>query len=844
MYREVLLIRLITLPALACAVFMFDVQHRIIGLVVVASAIVQLPLLARQLRHRGALPPMYALHDIVGLSVVCLLEPALMLPIITLIVATLAYSATAFGRAVAWRMATIATCFMVAGVLVNRPPNGAGILVVYGVAVCAVVVACSQSSITNESIRRAVTDVLESTDTVVWEATGDQQDPSFVYGPIERMYGWPVEHHSESGYWAERLHPDDAHLAEIAETELAAGRNHMLRYRFRTASGEYRWVEDHTTAVVDESGRVIGSRGTSRDVTDKVEAELLAARYMEFVHSLPLGVAVLELRDLADPTSFVVVGANAAIDRLGTQPLSNQVGRRLIDVRPEAFVAPGSGPSVAQLAASVVRRPRSVAVEDVEVATSEGAERIVSMRVTPLPGNHVALVVEDVTVLTRARRSLEFQAYHDLVTGLPNRSRFRMSVEAWLEDEATERVVVALLDLDQFKEVNDAFGHDRGDDLLAAVGKALQGCAPEGGLTARLGGDEFAVAVRNGDVSAAALGESIVAAFTRPLQLVGGMMLQASVSVGAAEWPVHAETVETLLQRADVAMYVAKRQNRGSVVYSTELDRSSARRVILMADLRRALDAGELTLHYQPIVHLETGLVTRVEALLRWEHPELGLLLPGEFIELTEFNNMNRPVVLAVARQALEALRRWRALGHEVGVSINVGGHSLADQALVDDVIQLVRNADVPPMSFGIELTERQLLLDTTTSMASFHRLSDAGIWISIDDFGTGASSLWALRQIPARELKIDRSFVEDLRRGDGTLIRSIVALAHDLALQVVAEGVEDEVTYRWLREHGCDHVQGFLLARPMPDWQVELLFGSPLRPSRPLRSASSGGMF
>ena len=221
------------------------------------------------------------------------------------------------------------------------------------------------------------------------------------------------------------------------------------------------------------------------------------------------------------------------------------------------------------------------------------------------------------------------------------------------------------------------------------------------------------------------------------------------------------------------------------------------------------------------------------KALIRWEHPELGLLHPAEFIELTELNNLNREVVLTVVRQGLETLSRWRHNGADVGLSVNIGGRTLADTELIGEIVDLVAEARLPKHSFGIELTERHLLLDTQATLRSLERLAAADIWLSIDDFGTGSSSLWALRQIPANELKIDRSFVEDLRRGQSGIIRSIVAMAHDLGLEVVAEGVEDEVTYQWLRDSGCDHVQGYLVAPPMPAWQVELMFQLPCRPGR-----------
>jgi diguanylate cyclase (GGDEF)-like protein len=576
------------------------------------------------------------------------------------------------------------------------------------------------------------------------------------------------------------------------------------------------------------------------DVDVPQAAGLGVERYVQFVASLPLGVLILELLDLNDTTSFVIRAANPAVDHFSPAPLAGSIGRRLIDVRPELFEA--AGRPLLESVANSLRARRPVHIDGLDLRPLGYVDVHVSMWITPLPGNHVAVLVEDVSEIIEARSTLESLAYTDQLTGLPNRAALHTKMAAMLAaaDRDSTSVTLALLDMDQFKEVNDAFGHGLGDELLASVAAALVRSAPHGATVARLGGDEFAVITRLSSGEAGSLGDQLRQTFERPLRLNSGLTLQASVSIGLASYPDQADSPETLLQRADVAMYTAKRQNVGCAVYAPELDRSSARRVTLLGDLRRAIDDGELVLHYQPIVEIATGMIRRVEGLIRWEHPELGVLQPAEFIELTELNNLNRGVVCMVVRQGLEALSRWQRSGSSIGLSVNVGGHSLADTELIDDVISLVRAADVPPGSFGLELTERLLLVDPQTSLRSFERLAAAGIRLSIDDFGTGASSLWALREIPADELKIDRAFVDDLRLGDATMIRSIVAMAHAIGLVVVAEGVEDEVTYRWICDSGCDYVQGYLFARPMPAWQVELMFGLPCRPSRSQRDAGA----
>ena len=729
---------------------------------------------------------------------------------------------------------------LVASSLVTRADHGMGALVVLALGLCVAGALGIRAARAASALHRAVADTLETTDTVLWESPGDSVVPTAIFGPIERLFGWTIEEHLRPGMWPSLVHPEDQEIIETTERAAAAGEPHALRYRLRARTGEYRWIEEHVAVVRSDRGQITHRRGVARDVTDAVAARALAERYVQFIDSLPLGALIVELVDAEDPTSLVIRGVNEAMDRFSPRPMADTIGQRLTDARPDLTDGEAASAVVALLADSV-RSQRPAFLEAIEVKRLGPEPLRVSMWITPLTGNHVAVLAQDMTEIVEARGLLESLAYRDALTQLPNRTALHLDLARMLAeaDETGGGVTLAVIDLDQFKEVNDAFGHGLGDELLVGVADALTRCVPAGATIARLGGDEFAVVAPVDGGDAARLGDLLRGAFERPLKLSSGLTLQASISVGLASYPDQAESAEMLLQRADVAMYTAKRQSFGTAVYAPEADRSSARRVTLLGDLRRAIDDGELTLHYQPIVETASGMVQRVEGLIRWEHPEHGLLLPAEFIELTELNNLNRGVVLTVVRQGLETLSRWHRSGAGVGLSVNIGGHSLADAELIDEIIDLVHAARLPMHSFGIEHTERQLLLDTHASLSSFRRLADSGIWLSIDDFGTGSSSLWALRAIPAHELKIDRTFVEDLRRGEGALLRSIVAMSHDLGLEVVAEGVEDEVTYQWLRDAGCDHAQGYLFAAPMPAWQVELMFAAPCRPGAVRRGAA-----
>ncbi|MGD9705659.1 MAG: EAL domain-containing protein [Acidimicrobiia bacterium] len=836
LWRDIVAVRIATMVALAAAVATIDLVHSAVVWVALLVAALQVPVLLWTLRRVHALRPIFPLVDAVVLGAVVLLEPGLLPLIGCLIIATAAYSASTFGRSIGVLVAVVGASMLAASAVAHRPADWLPTLLVFVAGLQTAVVICSKAASVANAMRQAVGDVLESVDTVVWESSGDTLDATSIYGPIERMLGWPLEKHLEPGSWEELVHLDDRHVVDHAKQATAAGTGHTIRYRIQTLSGDYRWIEDTVSVAKNDRGEVTHTRGLCRDVSDAVAASQFAERYVQFIESLPLGVLILELVDPTDATSFVVRAANPAIEPFSPTPMTDTIGQRLIDARPDVFQSHnGDGIGLVEIVADAVRRQQPAFIEALDVIRRDGVELHVSMWITPLAGNYVAVLSEDVSEIVKARRMLESLAYRDPLTALPNRTALHNELDKMLAASDAEGygVTLAVLDLDQFKEVNDAFGHRLGDELLIAVTNALRCCSPAGAIVARLGGDEFAVLARLDVEDAARLGDQLRSAFERPLRLDSGLTLQASASIGLATYPEQADSAATLLQHADVAMYMAKRQNIGAAVYAPELDRSSARRVTLLGDLRRAIDDGELTLHYQPIIDIDTGMVRRVEGLIRWEHPELGLLHPAEFIELTELNNLNRGVVHTVVRQGLETLGRWRRNGAEVGLSVNIGGRTLADTELIGEIVDIVSEARLPRHSFGIELTERHLLLDTEATLRSLERLAAADIWLSIDDFGTGSSSLWALRQIPAHELKIDRSFVEDLRRGQSGIIGSIVAMAHDLGLEVVAEGVEDEVTYQWLRDSGCDHVQGYLVAPPMPAWQVELMFHLPCRPGR-----------
>jgi diguanylate cyclase (GGDEF)-like protein len=420
-----------------------------------------------------------------------------------------------------------------------------------------------------------------------------------------------------------------------------------------------------------------------------------------------------------------------------------------------------------------------------------------------------------------ADRILEHQALHDALTGLPNRKlladRAQLALAARPREETP--LVLMLMDLDRFKQVNDTFGHHAGDLLLQEVSRRLQAALRESDTVARLGGDEFAVLLPRTDAAGAvATARQLVRALDAPF-LIESRALQVGASVGIAVAPGHGTDPATLLRRADVAMYAAKRAKLGHAVYVPELDHNSADRLTLASELRRAIERDELVLHYQPKLDLATGSVTGAEALVRWQHPRRGLLPPAEFIEMAEETELIRPLCLWVLDVALRECARWQRTGRPMSVAVNLSMLNLRDEHLPDIIAERLHTWGVRPEALVLEMTESALMADPEQALSIVHRLSQLGVHLAIDDFGTGNSSLGYLARLPVSELKIDRSFVSHMTSGrnEATIVRSTINLAHDLGLKVVAEGIEDRATWDLLAGMGCDIGQGNYISPPQP---------------------------
>ena len=423
----------------------------------------------------------------------------------------------------------------------------------------------------------------------------------------------------------------------------------------------------------------------------------------------------------------------------------------------------------------------------------------------------------------RVEQSIRHMAHHDALTGLPNRSLFRDRLTHAMAqaDRYHQKLAVMFLDLDRFKAINDTLGHNVGDQLLKIAAERLRSCVRDSDTVARLGGDEFTVIVEDivEDHDAAAVAQKILDTLSQPFNLYGHEVF-ISVSVGVTLYPSDDENADNLLRNADSAMYRAKEFGRNNFqFYVAEMNIKARERLRLESSLRRALDRNEFMLYYQPRVSLESGRVIGAEALLRWRHPEMGLVPPSEFIPILDETGMIIPVGDWALREACRQNREWQDRGlPPIRVAVNLSVRQFMQKDLADTIVRALEAANLSAEHLEVEITEDLFLEHNQTNIITLARLKNMGIHISIDDFGTGYSSLSYLKRLPIDTLKIDQSFVRDIGDPDNKAIASaIIAMASSLRLNVLAEGVETDEQLAFLRAQGCNEIQGFSFSHPLP---------------------------
>ena len=650
----------------------------------------------------------------------------------------------------------------------------------------------------------------------------------FGHGTLETM--------STDEWRSQSIHPEDLPRVQRLLQAHIVGESDQFdsEHRIRGAAGDWVWVRSRGKVVErDEAGSPLRMAGTARDITAIRSAERERRVALEVLRSMSEAVGVIDL-------DFRFISVNPSFSRITGYSEEEVLGRAasLLDSSQHS-------PDFYRRVREILERTGHWAGEMWQRRKDDeeflGWIEMSEVRDTLGVRSHFVAVVNDITDKKRAEQELRYLANYDTLTGLPNRALLserlgRAIVRARRQET---RVAVLFLDLDRFKDINDSLGHAAGDRLLKAAATRLQATVSASDTVARLGGDEFTVVLEDVESVSAVerMAREILLAFAAPLDLDERHDVNITPSLGISLYPDHGLVPTDLLKFADTAMYQAKAEGRNTYqIYNETMDAEARHRAALISALRKAMDRGEFKLVYQPRMSLSDGSITGVEALLRWHSPELGEVSPTVFVPLAEESGLILAIGEWVMREACTRLEGWRKLGLlDLSVGINVSVLQLLRGNLADFLDTLLRAHNLPADRIELELTESMVMQNAQQATAVLNALRQVGASLAIDDFGTGYSSLVYLKRLPIDTLKIDKEFVDDLTRDpdDEAITSTIITMGHSLGLNVIAEGVETEEQLDFLREHGCDEIQGHWLSRPLePDaclafirnWQPETL--------------------
>lgn len=659
------------------------------------------------------------------------------------------------------------------------------------------------------------------------------------------------------------IHPE--HVARgFFETEqeiIRTGRPMLdMEELIRDSGGKLKWLLTSKLPVRDAKGEVIGIVGVARDITERKRSESLHVGQAHLLKMIALGSPLVDVfsslillieAHVSDVTgSILMLAPDGKHIVNGAAPNLDPAYCRMIE---GAEIGPAMGSC-----GTAMWRGEQVVVSDIEtdplwadykalvapygfracwsapIRSYQGKVLGTFALYSRISGEPTAECMKLVGMATHiagiaierkeAEDSIQFMAHHDTLTGLPNRSMLDERVASAIEaaDDCGGTMTLAFIDLDNFKLVNDSLGHHAGDELLKIVATRMLRCVRASDSIVRLGGDEFVIlingAMRRGESVEDRL-RAVREAIAEPV-VIEGRSFQVTCSMGVAAYPEHGRNVTELLARADVAMYRAKEIGRDAMqVFTAELANRAHEKLERQEELRRALAQGELFLQYQPQMDLATGRIFAVEALIRWRHPERGLIGPGDFIPLAEETGLIGPIGDWTLRAACRQNKAWQVSGlPPIVVSVNVSARQFQEKDWVERVAAALEESGLEARYLELELTESLIMQDVQQAVETMHRLEKLGVHLAIDDFGTGYSSLASLKSFPVGRLKIDRSFVKDLPEDgdDAAIARAVISLARTLQLRVIAEGVETREQMDFLREAGCDEIQGYYLSRPI----------------------------
>jgi len=654
----------------------------------------------------------------------------------------------------------------------------------------------------------------------------------FFDDKIESLTGYPKEtFNAREKRWADMVVEEDLEASKkiLVDVLKRHKTSYVREYRIRNREGGIAWVQERSHLVYGKDGRIHCISGVFFDITEHQRAlaslQESEERHRTVLEAAPDPVAVY---DVEGRITYV----NPAFSRVFGWSL-NEIKGVDFNFVPEGNLVKG------EFVLDNVYNGETFSGIETRRLTKDG--RVVDVSISgaafsDIHGKSLGNVItfQDITEKKKKEEEIAFIAYHDTLTGLPNRKSFYLRLEDVLSqfrrrsDDASWALL--FLDLDRFKIINDTLGHDVGDELLKAVARRIRECLRKTDDIFRLGGDEFTVILSSlsQGIDVAKVAEKIREKVSTPV-VIKTHELQIWISIGISVYPNDGADVETLVKNADMALYAAKEEKEGYRFFTDEMNRKALERMQLERNLRFALERDEFVIYYQPLVDSDEQVVG-MEALLRWQHPELGLLPPGKFIGLAEETGAIIPIGEWVLRSACQQVKRWQDKGYKgLYVAVNLSARQFREPDLVDTVEEILNNMGIAPNCLKLEVTESCVMDNPEMAIDTMNRLREKGINFSIDDFGTGYSSLSYLKRLPIDTLKIDRSFVCDAlnNREDREIIRTIVSMARSLNIETVAEGVETKGQQAFLRKEGCKKMQGYYFGRPMPEDKFEEMLRS-----------------
>ncbi|MCM3666752.1 EAL domain-containing protein [Mesobacillus subterraneus] len=655
--------------------------------------------------------------------------------------------------------------------------------------------------------KKRLKSIFDTLDVAIW-SHDLKTNTLLITSGIEKLYGYSSEEfYKDNTLWKKVIHPEDHHVLAERETGLSRGEAVTSVYRIIRPNGEVRWIQDRGIPVLDDNGNFVDFTSVLFDITNRQESE---GRYRSLVEMSPDLIAVYS-RGKLDYIN------EAGCKLFKAENPNDLIGKPIADLIPAEVLA-----HIKNRELTIDENFEEKLWFEFKASQVDGKEIDVEMSAMPIlyEGRMAEQIVgRDLTQRKKAEKTIKYMAYYDVLTGLPNRNMVRKHLNAALKN-GDQELAVLFLDLDRFKIINDTKGHRVGDLLLKVVASRLKNAVRDTGLVSRQGGDEFIILLKGlSKEEVIEVAERILGEFSDGI-VVESQEFFVTPSIGISMAPYDGQDEETLIKHADTAMYLAKERGKNNYqFYTDQLHGLSSRKMELENGLRKALEQGQLMLHYQPQVNLETGKIIGVEALVRWQHPEKGIISPGEFISLAEETGLIVPLGKWVLEKASAQNKAWQDKGcSPIPISVNISVRQLQEDRFVDTVKQILADTRLDPRYLDLEITESVMQNSEKTAM-TLTQLKELGVTLAIDDFGTGYSSLSLLKHLPIDKIKIDKSFVDDIihHANQGAMVKTIIDMGHNLQFDVIAEGVEEQEQVAFLMANGCMIGQGYHFSRPLP---------------------------